>query len=57
MKIERKDMIAVTRDHGGYKEGRCVICQKHGWIDQIKHKRGCPVNSDAKYLKVIEWKK
>lgn len=36
-------LIIVTGDHGGYKEGWCVVCTAHGWLGKIKHKPGCAV--------------
>lgn len=39
----RKDFFVVTNDHGGYLEGFCFACKKHGWEDKINHASQCPV--------------
>lgn len=56
MKIKRKNMIIITEDHGGYEAGFCAICKVRGWISKIKHKKGCPVDSDSEFLIVENFK-
>ena len=52
MKVKRKSLIIIDENHGGYEGGFCAICRQRGWIDKIKHKKGCPVNSKKIYLEV-----
>lgn len=52
MIIKKSDLLIVDEDHGGYKGGFCAICKERGWIDEIKHKDGCPVDGDSRILEV-----
>lgn len=50
--------VFVTGNHGGYKEGRCLLCDAHGWLDgfgyphrakmvkgaHLQHTAECPLN-------------
>lgn len=54
MKVKRENMIVCTEDHGGYKSGFCAVCNASGWLSKLEHKKGCPVDSNVKYLIVSE---
>lgn len=41
--VPRDRVVIVTNDHGGYHTGQCIACGASGWIDQIKHKKDCPM--------------
>lgn len=43
MIMHKDQLIIVTEDHGGYKAGRCVLCDQRGWIDAIDHLPECPI--------------
>jgi hypothetical protein len=45
-------MMIITEDHGGYKAGMCIVCKQSGWIDQIKHKGGCPIDEKGSYVEI-----
>lgn len=34
-------LIVTVEDHGGYKAGRCVMCNASGWMGKIQHKPDC----------------
>jgi len=53
MKVKRENMFPTTEDHGGYLVKKCLVCGVSGWEDKLKHKKNCPVNSDAKYLEIL----
>lgn len=47
IKKNAEDVIIVTEDHGGYKEGYCFACEASGWIDGFGypcHAKGVPAN-------------
>lgn len=52
MIANKRDLLIVTGDHGGYAEGFCAICKESGWLDDIRHKDGCPVDGDSKTIDV-----
>ncbi len=54
---KRKEFIIITGDHGGWKEGYCFCCDALGWVDNIKHKKDCPVATEYKYLTIEVSKK
>lgn len=55
MKIKRESMIIWLGESGGYEDGYCAICHEGGCLKDIKHKKDCPVDSEAKYLEVKKY--
>lgn len=45
VEIEASKLVMVDSDHGGYKDGHCVMCGACGWVSPMKlvHKAGCVV--------------
>lgn len=46
--IEAEKLILVEEDHGGYKAGRCLLCNSYGWLNggakyRMRHEVGCDV--------------
>lgn len=44
--VDADKCIIVVRDHGGYKDGECVICSRGGWI--VEYPFGLPAGSGKK---------
>jgi len=42
--VDASKCVIATHDHGGYKEGRCLICEQSGWI--VEHPFGLPSSSN-----------
>ena len=54
--IERKKLITITGDHGGYQTGRCVVCGAHGWLGKIEHGDDCPVGRQTNATPAAKWR-
>lgn len=50
MLIKKRKLILVTEDDDGYEECMCALCKSYGCVDQIKHKKSCPMPQKGDYL-------
>lgn len=58
--VDAKKVVVVTKDHGGYLAGTCIVCGESGWLEPrygyphrvrgtvmgnlLIHKEVCPMN-------------
>jgi hypothetical protein len=54
--IKKEDLLVRTGNHGGYIEGYCPLCRTNGWIDEIDHKKDCPMLEEGDSLKIVSLK-
>lgn len=54
--ISAKKLLIVDEDHGGYKAGHCIFCERRGWMDSIIHKENCKVAEVLKLKRDTESK-
>ena len=52
MKIKVNNFIICTENHGGYRSGFCVLCQNHGWLEDLEHKKKCLIKTGVEFLEV-----
>jgi len=55
MIINRKELLRVVEDHGGYTVLKCNLCGGSGWWNDITHEDECPLKDETvKRVKVTE---
>lgn len=50
---DAKEVIIVTVDHGGHKEGYCFACNARGWVDKYGYPSRVRAHAREKGSRII----